>query len=140
MVTLEPNRVFWEQTLKLPHTIHPDKLADLKTTPLVEGASEKRIITDGTRRLEFYDCEGNANDDGPLIVHLPREKMLIEADAFTPPPPDTVEPDLLLSILLWTKLYDNLVRLRLDVKQTVPMHGRVVSMDCFLEAVGKSPL
>ena len=35
---------------------------------------------------------GNTHADGMLIVYLPKERLLIQADAFTPGPPNAPAP------------------------------------------------
>jgi glyoxylase-like metal-dependent hydrolase (beta-lactamase superfamily II) len=55
---------------------------------------------------------------------MPRERLLIESDLFTPPPPNA-PPAAAVSPYI-TSLQENIKRLKLDVKQIAPLHGRVV--------------
>ena len=54
--------------------------------------------------------------------YLPKEKILAEADAFTPPaqPTQTV---IVTAVPYAAALYDNIKRLNLDVQSIVPFHG-----------------
>ena len=52
--------------------------------PVVEGVQDKRVMTDGTRTVEIHHIAGNAHCEGLLMVYLPKEKLLSEADVFTP--------------------------------------------------------
>jgi glyoxylase-like metal-dependent hydrolase (beta-lactamase superfamily II) len=55
---------------------------------------------------------------------LPKEKVLIEPDLFNPPPPNTPPP---AAVSPYTaSLQENIKRLKLDVRQIAPLHGRVV--------------
>jgi glyoxylase-like metal-dependent hydrolase (beta-lactamase superfamily II) len=61
------------------------------------------------------------------MVYLPAEKILIEVDAYAPaagnaPPPAVPNP-------FAVNLYENIQRLKLDVRQIAPLHGpRVATM------------
>jgi glyoxylase-like metal-dependent hydrolase (beta-lactamase superfamily II) len=136
IVTQQANGAYLNMVLKAPHTIHPDKLAGTKTAPRVETVAEEKIITDGTRRIAIHHVQGSSHNDAMLIVYLTAEKILIEPDMFPdppiiPPPPRSV----------WgMPLYDNIQRLKLDVKQIAPLHGAAASMEDFLMYVGKPAL
>jgi len=58
------------------------------------------------------------------MVYLPKEKLLIEADAFTPPAPNTPPPAVANANNV--NLVDNIERLKLTVDRILPLHGRVV--------------
>jgi hypothetical protein len=60
--------------------------------------------------------------------------VLIEADVFNPaaadaPPGPVVKENV--------NLYDNLKRLKLDVQQITPLHGRLVTIDELRQAIGE---
>ena len=89
---------------------------------------------DGTRRVELYHIVDSHHTDSFTMVYLPKEKLLIEADAFTPgapntPPPEQPNPN-------HTNLIDNLQRLNLAVDRIVPLHGRVVPVGELYTAAG----
>ena len=73
------------------------------------------------------------------MVFLPKEKMLIEADSYTPPPANEAPGGLQFLV----QFYDSLERLGLDADQVVPIHGRIVTFDEVRRAVetyGKNQL
>ena len=47
---------------------------------------DNMVLTDGTRTVELYQITGNSHHDGIIMVYLRKEKILIEADVFTPGP------------------------------------------------------
>jgi len=92
------------------------------------------IFNDGKHRVELLHF-GVAHTHGDGFAWLPKEKILIEADAYNPPeanapPPPSISP-------LFVTLFDNIQRLKLDVDQIAPFHGRIVTMTDLRAAVGK---
>ena len=134
IVTQTANKAYYEKVWARPHTIHPDALAKSGKKPVIEAVDEKRVIGDGKHSIELYHLQGSNHADTMLIAYLPKEKVLVEADVYTPaaagaaPAPPTKE---------MLNLYDNLQRLKLDVQQITPIHGRLVTMDDFRKALGK---
>ena len=54
---------------------------------------DNMVLTDGTRSVELYQIVGNPHHDGIIMAYLRKEKLLIEADAFSPRGvPKTPEP------------------------------------------------
>jgi len=93
-------------------------------------------MSDGTRTVEIHHIAGSPHEDGMLMVYLPKEKLLIQADTFTPappnaPPPATPNPNSV-------NLADNITRLKLDVDQHLPLHGRIVPMADLNRAIGRA--
>ena len=54
--------------------------------------NEKLVLDDGARKVEVYRVHPSDHVDTLLMVHLPAEKLLIQADAFTPEPPSSPPP------------------------------------------------
>jgi len=70
------------------------------------------------------------------MAYLPKEKLLVEADVFTPAPPNAAPPAQPNPAPV--NLYDNIERLNLAVDQILPMHGRKVPFAELQKAIGKS--
>jgi glyoxylase-like metal-dependent hydrolase (beta-lactamase superfamily II) len=64
------------------------------------------------------------HNDTFLMVYLPKEKLLIEADAYTPLPPNTPPPATPNANNV--NLIANIERMKLSVDKILPLHGRVV--------------
>src|SRR5262249_12823583 len=86
IITHAVNKSYYEKIFKNAHQINPDRLARANRPAIIEGVSEKLILTDSTRSLEIHHVRGNLHVDGLLMVYLPREKLHIQADAFAPRP------------------------------------------------------
>jgi hypothetical protein len=78
--------------------------------------------------------QGNHSAD-MLMAYLPKEKILVNADLYSPPQPGA-EPGAPTPGM--RTLYRNMLKLKLDVAQHVPIHGRVGTNDEFLKIVGKT--
>src|SRR5438128_4904719 len=136
IVTHDANKAFIEQSLAAPRTVQPDKLAQSGKKATVEGMQDKRVLSDGTRAVELYLIQGTVHGDGLIMAYLPKEKLLVEADAYTPPAPNTPPPA--QPNPLSVNLYDNVERLNLAVDQILPLHGRKVPLAELQKWIGKS--
>jgi metallo-beta-lactamase superfamily protein len=109
------------------------------------GGSNQYTITDGERSLEIfhvqdmaYDLEdpsyaqGNHSAD-MLMAYLPKERILINADLYSPPAQDR----LLAPTPGMRTLFQNIRKQKLEVVQHVPIHGRVGTNDEFLKIVAQ---
>jgi hypothetical protein len=69
-----------------------------------------------------------------LMVYLPKEKLLGQADTFTPPPAGT--PPTMPPSPFTVNLADSIKRLSLNVDRLLPLHGRLVPIADLHTAVG----
>ena len=139
IITPHANIPYFQSLWSNPRTITPDRLSKSGRTPVFEGVVGNRMLTDGSRRLMIHHYPGNMHNPGMLMVYLPKEKILIEADSFSPPAaPLTAPPHALANL---QHFYDSVQRLQLDVEQVVPVHGRVTTLNEareILERFGKN--
>jgi glyoxylase-like metal-dependent hydrolase (beta-lactamase superfamily II) len=137
VITHETNRAFFEQALAAPARISPDHLAKSGRKGTVEGVRDKRVLTDGTRTVEIHHMAASPHEDGMLMVYLPAEKLLSQADAFTPGPPNAPTPAVVNPSSV--NLAENIRRLMLTVDQLLPLHGRIVPLAELHKAIGQAP-
>lgn len=135
ILTHEVNRPFFARVLATPATVSPDHLTRSGKKGVVEGVRDRHVVSDATREVEIHHIAGNAHHEGLLMVYLPKERLLIQADAFTPgpanaPPPTPPYP-------FTVSLADNITRLNLNVDQLLPLHGRIVPLAELSRAVGR---
>jgi glyoxylase-like metal-dependent hydrolase (beta-lactamase superfamily II) len=135
LVTSEVARPFFETTMANPNSIKPDAMQTSGKKAVVTGVNGKRTFTDGDRVAEVYYIEGSVHAQGFMMVYLPKEKILIEADAYTPAAPNTPPPA--VPNALHVNLVQNIERLKLDVAQILPLHGRMVPLSELYTAIGK---
>ena len=136
VITHDVNKPFLEKALAAPATVLPDRLAKSGKKGTVEGMRDKRVLTDGARTVEILNIPGNNHHAGIVMVYLPKEKLLVEADVYNPPaanapPSPTVNSN-------WVNLSDNIKRLNLTVDQILPLHGRIVPLAELHKAIGHS--
>ncbi|MEP6658217.1 MAG: MBL fold metallo-hydrolase, partial [Betaproteobacteria bacterium] len=137
IITQTQNRPYFERAFAVPNTISPDQLAKSGKKARFKVVDEKMVLTDGLRSLELYHVDDSHHSDTFLMVYLPKERLLIEADSFTPGPPNAPPPAQLNP--LNTNLVDNMQRLNLRVDKILPLHGRVVPATELYVAVSQSP-
>ena len=137
IVTHELNRPFYERAFASPATVSPDHLAKSGGRPArFESVADKRVMSDGARTVELHHIAGNGHHDGLLMVYLPKEKLLSQADAFNPlaanaPVPSPPNP-------ATVQLADTIAKLRLSVDQLMPLHGRLVPLAELHRTIGRS--
>jgi glyoxylase-like metal-dependent hydrolase (beta-lactamase superfamily II) len=136
IITHDVNKAFFEQSLAAPRTVQPDTLAKSGKKATVEGVKDKRVLSDDTRTIELHHIQGNMHNDGLLMAYLPKEKFLVQADVYNPPPPNTPPPA--QPHPAQVNLHDNIERLQLTVDQLLPLHGRIVPLSDLLKAIGRS--
>jgi len=134
IVTHKSNQPYFEKVWAEPRTINPDRLAKSKKTATFETFSNKLVLSDGRRAIEIYSIAGSGHNDAFALVYLPAEKILIEADAYTPlaanaPAPTKPNP-------YSVNLYENVQNHNLDVRQIAALHGpRVTTLSDLRSAI-----
>jgi glyoxylase-like metal-dependent hydrolase (beta-lactamase superfamily II) len=127
IVVAGSNYAYYSEILAVrPWTLEPDRLAIAPPEEVAEGytfesVGRKYVLTDGTKVMELHNVQGLAHAQGMLMVYLPQEKIVIEADLFTPPAPNAPTPTTVSQSS--RTLYDNVQRLNLDVETIAPIHG-----------------
>lgn len=124
LVVSEPARAWFEQAFATPNAIRPDALRQSGRRAAVTGVDGHRVFSDGTRTVHVHFIEGSPHAQGFMMAWLPRERLLVEADAYTPGPPN--QPPPATPNALHVNLVSNVQRLGLDVDRILPLHGRVV--------------
>jgi glyoxylase-like metal-dependent hydrolase (beta-lactamase superfamily II) len=135
IITHQRNRDFYERVVfsPAPRTLEPDRLSLTPRAPVFETLNERYALSDGTRVLEIYAVPGLAHNQNMLIAYLPKEKIVIEGDLYTPPAAGAPAPAVNASNRTFR---DTVQRLKLDVAQIASIHGRVAPWDEFARFVG----
>jgi glyoxylase-like metal-dependent hydrolase (beta-lactamase superfamily II) len=131
LVTAEANRDFYQDVMFMPlsRTLQPDRMSlyypnfttSRRPAP-IETVGQKYVVSDGVRTLDVLPVQGSNHAAGMLMVYLPKEKILINADLYSPPAPNAQPAPPSAAAMNFRQ---NVDRLKLDVAQHVPIHGRV---------------
>jgi glyoxylase-like metal-dependent hydrolase (beta-lactamase superfamily II) len=135
IITNDVDKPFYEQVFKNPHTLEPDELSKRPKPATFITVRNKYVLTDGDRSLEIYHSEGDNHNVAISMVYLPKDKILVEADDFTPAPPGAPSTGPRAHGLT-VHLYENVQRLKLDVTTIAPLHGYVVPFAELQKAAG----
>jgi glyoxylase-like metal-dependent hydrolase (beta-lactamase superfamily II) len=140
VITHQVNKPFLEKVGTMPHTLNPDKLEQGKKKLSIETMTEKKVLTDGNHVIELYHMTGIGHHDGLIMAYLPKEKVLLEADAYNPQPANATPPSPPSPYTL--ALVANIERLKLDVNRIIPVHypadNRVVTRAELMRWVGRA--
>src|SRR6266571_959828 len=144
IVTHQANKEYYENVLfsTAPRTLQPDRFSTYYPyfsggrRPLpIETVNQKFVISDGVRVLDLYPVQGLNHVATMLLVYLPKEKILVNADLYSPPAQGAQPPPVNANM---RSLRQNIQRLKLDVAQHVPIHGTPGPNDQFVRIVGAS--
>jgi glyoxylase-like metal-dependent hydrolase (beta-lactamase superfamily II) len=122
IVTHQSNRAFLERVAKTPHTLGPDRLASSRKAVRIQTVGDRGQLTDGTRTIELHRLQNFEHAGDLLVVYLPKEGILAEPDAYTPPAQPTgtiIAP----AVPFAKALHDHIQRNKLNVQVIVPFHG-----------------
>ena len=162
VVTHESNKEYYLDILFHPTawTLQPDRMSiynpmymiSRRPAPIETVGGDTRstgpyVVTDGVRMLEVFHVQDMAYELGDpsyrqgnhgadmLMVYLPKEKILLNADLYSPPAQGAPPP---MPTAAMRTLYRNMVKLKLDVEQHAPVHGRVGMNSEFLKIIGNT--
>jgi glyoxylase-like metal-dependent hydrolase (beta-lactamase superfamily II) len=101
IITSNISRGIVDEILSAPHTIRPDELQLNKRNVDVVPVSENKSIGNGNRSIEILSVK-NSHSKDMLAVYLPKEKILLNSDLYSPetaPPPFKVYSKQLLDFI-----------------------------------------
>src|SRR6476659_7938481 len=122
VITHELNKPFFEQVWARPRTLAPDLLSKSPKPAVFETVSEKKVLTDGSRRLEIYHLRNFGHNPGMLMAYLPAEGLLYYGDGYNPPAGDDPR-DPSRTPEFGIELYRNITALNLKVARIAPTHS-----------------
>jgi glyoxylase-like metal-dependent hydrolase (beta-lactamase superfamily II) len=128
VVTDDKNRDFYQQVVLAPQsrTLSPDRLSQYPFAPTGPGTlalqtfTDRYTISDGQKAIELFHIEGLNHSDNMLVAYLPQDKILVNADLYSPPAAGGTLANVNANAVA---LFNNVKRLKLDVAQHVPIHG-----------------
>jgi glyoxylase-like metal-dependent hydrolase (beta-lactamase superfamily II) len=110
--------------------IAPDTLATRGGELSLQTVDDQLTFSDRTMTMHLYPIDGNPHADTLLMAYFPRERVLVEADAYSPA--SSYHP-------FAANLLENIQRRKLQVGKIVPVHGMVVPFANLVTAVKGAP-
>ncbi len=139
IVTQDLNKDFYEKAFAAPRTMNPDRLAQAPKKAVIETVADKKIMSDGSRTLELHLIKQSPHNDGILMAFLPKEKILVEVDVYTPPNPAAPAPAPAAVNPATVNLVTDVEQLKLDFETILPLHGPGKASRADLYAAIKKP-
>lgn len=123
IITNQGNKGYFEKVLANPHTLVPDNLQKKSPKPKikVEYVGDMKKFTDGKHTFETHLVKNSTHNSAMLMIYLPAQKIVIEADEFNVlnPVPTAPVPN---PNQYQVNLLANIERLKLDVDRIIPIH------------------
>lgn len=135
LVIHKDTQAWLQKALRTPNRVSPDLLAKSGRKAKVIGATDGMVLGDGARRVEVRYIRDSVHAAPFLMVWLPRERLLVEGDAYTPLAPNAAPPSPANANNV--NLVENIERLKLPVDRILPLHGRVVPLAELYRTVGR---
>jgi glyoxylase-like metal-dependent hydrolase (beta-lactamase superfamily II) len=136
ILTHETNKPFYTQAYAGKDMVNPDMLAKSGKRAKFITMDGKKVMSDGSRTIELYSLKGNVHAETNIIAYLPKEKILIVADAYSarkiykkPVNKKKIHP-------ARAQLWKTLSTLGLDIETVLPIHGKKVDIEQIRFAAG----
>ena len=128
VITQKANASFYEQLAKRASTKTPDVLSKNSKSAKIVAVEGKLVHEDKSMKVEFYHIADNPHSNSLIMMYLPKQKILVEADAYSPGRP--LQP-------FATNLLANIKRLNLQIDRILPVHGKIATYDDLVRDVKK---
>lgn len=135
LITSSMAKPYFERIFANANSVAPDRLAQSGRKASIVPAGEKTVLRDSLRTVEIHEMQGSVHAQGFMMVWLPAEKILIQADAYTPGAPNTPPPAVPNGNQV--NLVANVERLGLQPERILPLHSRMVAYSELLAQIGR---
>ncbi len=133
VIAHEKIQPFLEAMMARPHTIAPDALARNPRPFRMDAVGARTVLRDSMRTMELHAVDSE-HAEGMLVAYLPRERLLVEVDLYTPRRPESPP---LRSYTATAALLDAMKAQRMKVERVVPLHRDVVPFADMVAAAAK---
>ena len=126
VITHKANTAYLQEAAARPHTIVRDALAKNPRPATIIGVDGQMEITDQAMTVDLIHITGCPHGDAILMAYIPRDRILIEVDAFSPG--SAAQP-------YAANLLENITKRGLKVDRILPLHGTQATFDDLVKAV-----
>ena len=136
VVTQEQDKPYYEKAWANSRELNPDLLAASKMPAKFETYKDELTLGEGDGEIKIFRLAGSGHSDDLALIYLPKSKIAIEADAWSPaaadaPVPKTPNP-------FAVNLYENIQKRNLDIEKIAGLHGvRVATLDDLRAFIGQ---
>jgi glyoxylase-like metal-dependent hydrolase (beta-lactamase superfamily II) len=119
VVAQRGNDSLFREMAARPARLFPDMLGRSPKPIRLRLVDDHLKMQDAVMEIDVYRVVANSHMADGLLVHVPRERLLVQGDLF----------DMTWEIYWWGSSYDDNVRFRnLQVDRDVPVHGRIAPL------------
>jgi glyoxylase-like metal-dependent hydrolase (beta-lactamase superfamily II) len=119
IVTQRGNEALFREMASRPARLFPDALGRNPKPIRVRAVDDHLKMQDGSMAIDVYRVVANSHMADALLVHVPRERLLVQGDLF----------DVTWEIYWWGSSYDDNISYRkLQVDRDLPVHGRIAPL------------
>jgi glyoxylase-like metal-dependent hydrolase (beta-lactamase superfamily II) len=116
VITHKANAGFYDDAIKRTHSIVPDALSKNAKPLKIETFDDELTLKDAAMTVNLYHIDGSAHADTLVMAYFPRERILVEADVYSPG--GAIAP-------YAANLLENIKKRNLRVDRIVPIHGTI---------------
>jgi glyoxylase-like metal-dependent hydrolase (beta-lactamase superfamily II) len=116
VTTHKANAAYYQEAVGRAHTLVPDALSKNPKPLKIEPVDDMMVIKDDKRTVQVFHIAGSPHADTLLMAYFPKERILVEADVWSPGA--AVQP-------YAANLLENIKKHSLKVERILPIHGTV---------------
>ena len=117
VIARKNSEAFYKDAVGRSHTIVQDALAKSPKPLTIEAVAQDTELKDAAMTMQLLTVDGSPHGDTMLMAYFPKERLLVEADVYSPAA--AVHP-------FAANLLDNVKKRNVKVDRIVPIHGTVV--------------
>src|SRR5205823_14624846 len=126
VVTHKANAAFYQDAVSRAHTLAPDALAKKPKPIKIETVDDVMHLKDDTMAVDLYPIAGSPHADTLLMAYFPKQRLLVEADVYSPG--GALAP-------YAPNLLENITKRKLRIDRSVPLHGVIGPYTEFMKVV-----
>jgi glyoxylase-like metal-dependent hydrolase (beta-lactamase superfamily II) len=117
IITQRGNEALFRELAERPAMVFRDALGRARREIKLRLVDDSLRLRDGSMEIDIYRVVANSHMADALMVHVPRERLLVQGDLF----------DASWQLYWWGSSYmDNVQFRKIQVERDVPVHGQVL--------------
>ncbi|MBI4539088.1 MAG: MBL fold metallo-hydrolase [Gemmatimonadetes bacterium] len=125
VITHKLNAPFYQELVGQKHTIVPDALARNPKELKLQTVDGELVLKDSMMTVELHTIDGSPHAETLIMAYFPRERILVQADTYSPTA---------AAAPFAANLLENIRKRNLRVDRLAPIHGRIVPLNELVKA------